>query len=240
LPDAPDVAYLRVEEFVTGSDRAVQEAVRDLGAVKAVVLDLRGNPGGSLPEAVSVADLFLAEGVIMTVARRGGSNQQHLAHRQGTFEEPLVVLVDANTASAAEIVAGALQDNGRALIIGTQTFGKASVQTVIPLEDGSALKLTTARYYTPNGRSIQAEGIQPDIIVKYAKPSEDAAGDEKGRIREKDLQGHIKPEQENDVHEEELSLKDFKNDADMLSDNQLKAAFDILKSWDIMRHNLKN
>ena len=243
LPD--DIRYIRIAAFQERTADDVRKELKRISenniAMKGLILDLRNDPGGLLMQAIEVSDIFLKSGVIVSTRGRMKSMETKSVAQDDRNEVtcPIVVLVNEGTASAAEIVAGALQDNGRALIIGTQTFGKASVQTVIPLEDGSALKLTTARYFTPNGRSIQAEGIKPDIIVKYAKPSDDAVGDEKGRIREKDLQGHIKPEQENDVHEEELPLKDFKNDADMLSDNQLKAAFDILKSWDIMRHNLK-
>ncbi len=153
---------------------------------------------------------------------------------------PLVVLVNEGTASAAEIVAGALQDNGKALVVGTQTFGKASVQTIIALEDGSALKLTTGRYYTPNGRSIQAEGITPDIVVKYIPPSgdvESAVGEREKTLREKDLKGHIKPLKKEDARSEEFKEKDTANSSDLILDNQLKTAVDILKSWDIMKKN---
>jgi carboxyl-terminal processing protease len=244
LPD--DIRYIRIAAFQERTADDVRKELKRISenniAMKGLILDLRNDPGGLLMQAIEVSDIFLKSGIIVSTRGRMKSMETKSMAQDNKNEIscPIVVLVNEGTASAAEIVAGALQDNGRALIVGTQTFGKASVQTVIPLEDGSALKLTTARYYTPNGRSIQAEGIKPDIIVKYAKPSEDAVGDEKDRIREKDLQGHIKSEKENGFHEEDLPLKDFKNDADMLSDNQLKAAFDILKSWDIMRHNLKN
>jgi carboxyl-terminal processing protease len=132
-------------------------------------------------------------------------------------------------------VSGALQDNGRALILGMQTFGKGSVQTVIPLEDGSALKLTTAKYYTPNGRSIQAEGIKPDIIVKYVRPSEGKEMTDEF-IRERDLKGNIEPKKENDTSKDNGAKKE--QDI-LMQDNQLKSALDIIKSWDIMKKNLK-
>jgi carboxyl-terminal processing protease len=151
---------------------------------------------------------------------------------------PIIVLVNEGTASAAEIVAGALQDNGRALIVGTQTFGKASVQTVIPLGDGSALKLTTARYYTPNGRSIQAEGIKPDILVKFVKRTDDTDNGWDERIREKDLKGHIKPSTADGSKLDESAAKDQKDSTELNQDNQLKTAIDILKSWEIMKKNL--
>jgi len=148
---------------------------------------------------------------------------------------PIVILANEGTASAAEIVSGALQDNRRAIVIGTQTFGKGSVQTVIPLENGSALKLTTAKYYTPNGRSIQAEGIKPDIVVKHIRPSEDKELND-DFVRERDLKGHIKSKTETDVNEES-----HKKEQDILiHDNQLKSAIDIIKSWDIMKKNLKS
>jgi len=164
------------------------------------------------------------------------------AEAKDDANEPIcqkVMLLNEGTPSAAEIVSGALQDNGRAVIIGMQTFGKGSVQTVIPLEDGAALKLTTARYYTPNGRSIQAEGITPDIVVKPIRPPEEKAEEkdnaENHMLREKDLKGHIKAPTENEV-----KVDTAKKETDTLDkDNQLKNAIDILKSWDILKKNMK-
>jgi carboxyl-terminal processing protease len=213
-----------------------------------LVLDLRNDPGGLLTQAIEVSDVFLKSGIIVSTRGRVKSMEtKAMAKNDGNEPTcPIVVLVNEGTASAAEIVAGALQDNDRALIMGTQTFGKASVQTVIPLEDGSALKLTTARYYTPKGRSIQAEGIKPDIIVKYIRPSDDAENTAwwEDRITEKDLQGHIKPEKEDgkkiDETQDKNQKKDAKDPSDLANDNQLKTAVDILKSWDIMKKTLKN
>jgi carboxyl-terminal processing protease len=165
--------HLRVRAFnettVIDARRALDEAAERTqasGGISGLVLDMRDNPGGLLDAAVAIADEFLDTGVIVSTRGRNGVLQrEERAHRGSRGSWPMVVLVNSYSASAAEIVAGALQDHGRAVIVGTRTFGKASVQNVIELPDGSALKLTTARYYTPSGRSIQAEGITPDVLI---------------------------------------------------------------------------
>jgi carboxyl-terminal processing protease len=241
-----NIGYVRIAAFQERTSDDLRKALKDLGEklnpMKGLVLDLRNDPGGLLTQAIEVSDVFLKSGVIVSTRGRVKSMEtKAVAKSNGDkITCPMVVLVNEGTASAAEIVAGALQDNNRALIVGAQTFGKASVQTVIPLEDGSALKLTTARYYTPKGRSIQAEGIIPDIIVKYIKPSEDAESTDwkEERIREKDLKGHIKPAKEDGTKVDEIQSKEIKDSSDLADDNQLKTAVDILKSWDIMKKNL--
>jgi carboxyl-terminal processing protease len=242
-----NIGYIRIASFHerTADDlrKALREISEKLQPMKGLVLDLRNDPGGLLIQAIEVSDMFLKSGIIVSTRGRTKNMETKAMARNNGNEIgcPMVVLVNEGTASAAEIVAGALQDNGRALIIGTQTFGKASVQTVISLEDGSALKLTTARYYTPKGRSIQAEGIKPDIVVKYVRPAEDAENNNllrEDRIREKDLKGHIKPAKEDGTELDESQVKDAKDPSDLSHDNQLKTAVDILKSWEIMKKNL--
>jgi carboxyl-terminal processing protease len=242
-----NIGYIRIASFHerTADDlrKALREISEKLQPMKGLVLDLRNDPGGLLIQAIEVSDMFLKSGIIVsTRGRTKNMETKAMARNNGNeISCPIVVLVNEGTASAAEIVAGALQDNGRALIIGTQTFGKASVQTVISLEDGSALKLTTARYYTPKGRSIQAEGIKPDIVVKYIRPAEDAENNNlvrEDRIREKDLKGHIKPAKEDGTELDESQVKNAKDPSDLSHDNQLKTAVDILKSWEIMKKNL--
>ncbi len=241
-----NIGYVRIAAFQerTSDDlrRELKEISGKLNPMKGLILDLRNDPGGLLTQAVEVSDVFLKSGVIVSTRGRVKSMETTAVAKNNGDKVtcPMIVLVNEGTASAAEIVAGALQDNGRALVVGTQTFGKASVQTVIPLEDGSALKLTTARYYTPKGRSIQAEGITPDIIVKYIKPSDDVdnTGMDEERIREKDLKGHIKPAKEDGTKVDEPQTKEIKDSSDFANDNQLKTAVDILKSWDIMKRNL--
>ena len=242
-----NIGYFRIASFHERTADDLRKALRDIGEkvrpMKGLVLDLRNDPGGLLIQAIEVSDIFLKSGVIVSTRGRTKNMETKAMARDDGNEMtcPIVVLVNEGTASAAEIVAGALQDNGRALIIGTKTFGKASVQTVIPLEDGSALKLTTARYYTPKGRSIQAEGIKPDIIVKYVRPSEDTENNYwEDRLREKDLTGHIKPAKEDGTKLDEEVVKDIKDPSDVAHDNQLKTAIDILKSWDIMKKNLNS
>lgn len=234
------VGYLRITSFQERTAEDVKRAIRDMEAkanpLKGIVIDLRNNPGGLLNQSVEVSDAFLKAGVIVSTRGRSKEMESKVTARDDGDEPscPLIVLVNEGSASASEIVSGALQDNGRALIIGTQTFGKGSVQTVIPLENGAAVKLTTARYYTPNGRSIQAEGITPDIVVKPARPAEEAADDQ--QIREKDLRGHIKSPNENGNAKAGEAKPET---ADLLRDNQLKNAIDILKSWDILKRTLK-
>ena len=242
-----NIGYIRIASFNEKTADDLRKALRDIGKkvrlMKGLVLDLRNDPGGLLTQAIEVSDMFLKAGVIVSTRGRTKNMETKAMARDNGNEItcPIVVLVNEGTASAAEIVAGALQDNGRALIIGTKTFGKASVQTVIPLEDGSALKLTTARYYTPKGRSIQAEGIKPDVLVKYVRPSEDTEDNYwEDRLREKDLKGHIKPAKEDGTKLDEAVDKDIKDPSDVAHDNQLKTAIDILKSWDIMKKNLNS
>lgn len=167
------VGWINVRRFQDHVADNIRSAIDDLegtigGELKGLILDLRGNPGGLLREAIAVSDVFLKSGVIVSTAGRGASRQREWSARRGSarYDGPLVVLVDGGSASASEIVAGALQDHGRAHLVGTQTFGKGSVQTVITLDDGSGLKLTVSRYYTPNGRSIHHEGIAPDEVVE--------------------------------------------------------------------------
>jgi carboxyl-terminal processing protease len=195
----PGYGYVRVRSFVERTDkdlRAVLDRLRDEsgGTIQGLVLDLRDNPGGLLDQAVRVADEWLSGGLV--VYTKGRSDDQRQEFRAGSeSDQPayrMVVLVNAGSASASEIVAGALQDQKRALVLGVQTFGKGSVQTVFPLEDGSGLRLTTALYYTPGGRSIQEVGIAPDVVVESVAPKPgDAAEAAPQRLREKDLEGHF-------------------------------------------------
>ena len=253
------IGYIRIATFQERAADEVKKALREVAAnanpLTGLVIDLRNNPGGLLNQSVDVSDLFLKSGIIVsTRGRAQGTESRAVAKDDGDEPTcPIVVLVNEGTASAAEIVSGALQDNGRAVILGTQTFGKGSVQTVIPMEGGAALKLTTSKYYTPKGRSIQAEGITPDITVKLIRPAEEKNGTEEQlmRLRERDLQGHIKslkeleakPENSKKDSKEELkkdTKKEPKKDVDELDkDNQLKFAIDILKSLDILKKNMK-
>jgi carboxyl-terminal processing protease len=179
------ISYVKVGRFQEASAGDLAAALADLrersgGSVRALILDLRGNPGGLLDRAVAIADLFLDGGVIVTVAGRAGIiTEQHTAHAHGSWTGfPMMVLVDQASASAAEIVAGALQDHGRAEIAGLRTYGKGSVQTFLDLADGSGLKLTTARYLTPSGRSLEGAGIDPDIDIEAFEPEVITAGPE--------------------------------------------------------------
>ena len=227
-----DYLYVRITNFNQNTTRELIDAIhRQKSTLKGIILDLRNNPGGLLDQAVSVADVFLQKGLIVyTKGRVPESKMSFSAQKQETDVTcPLVVLINAGSASASEIVAGALQDQHRALLVGERSFGKGSVQTIIPLYDGSAIKLTTAKYYTPSGRSIQAEGIAPDIEVPLivAKKDEQQKLMEKiMKVREKDLEKHL----ENKNKEENKKFQLNKKAKEMLTkDNQLRIAFELVK-----------
>lgn len=238
------IGYIRIAAFQERTVDDLKKALREIEAkarpLKGIVLDMRNNPGGLLNQSVEVSDAFLKSGIIVSTRGRSKSMESRATAKDDGDEPtcPIVVLVNEGTASAAEIVSGALQDSGRALILGAKTFGKGSVQTIIPLEDGAALKLTTAKYYTPKGRSIQAEGIAPDIAVKQIRQPEEKTEEKTNsdnHLRERDLKGHIKSPTENDA-----KTDDAKKETDNLDkDNQLKNAIDILKSWDILKKSSK-
>ena len=191
-----DVGYIRITSFSEQTDRGLRNAVEQLKKqigtrLQGFVIDLRNNPGGLLDQAVAVSDDFLEQGEIVSTRARRTEDAQRFNARGGdiTGGAPVVVLINGGSASASEIVAGALQDHRRAVILGTKSFGKGSVQTVMPLQGNGAIRLTTARYYTPSGRSIQATGIEPDIIVEPARIETLAEG---GRGRESDLRGALR------------------------------------------------
>jgi carboxyl-terminal processing protease len=195
-----DVAYVRISSFsqptIGGLNKAMKEMTDELGdKMKGVILDLRNNPGGLLDQAVAVSDAFLDKGEIVSTRSRHSGQGQRFNAREGDLAKgkPMVVLINGGSASASEIVAGALQDHRRAIIMGTKSFGKGSVQTIIPLPQHGAMRLTTARYYTPSGRSIQAVGIEPDIVVEQARL--EAIDTPAGR-READLRGALRNENE--------------------------------------------
>ena len=235
--------YIRLSQFQEKTDADFDKALKALeeeskGSLKGLILDMRNNPGGLLDQAVKVADRFLDSGVIVSVeGRKEDQKMKFNAHSQGTMPPyPLVVLINGGSASGSEIVAGAIQDHGRGILLGMQTFGKASVQTIYPLKDGSALRLTTARYYTPSGRSIQAKGITPDIVVKPAKPEEEKEAEVVKLPAEKDLERHLTDPANPPVKEKEKPKKEeVKEKEKKPFDNQLDRGLELLKSWEIFK-----
>ncbi len=240
----PGYHWLRITRFSERTTDELHEAIEKANKkpIKGIVLDMRNNPGGLVDEAVSVADTFLAKGNIVSIRGRDNSSiREYSSKKQDTdLNAPMVVLVNAGSASASEIVAGALRDHKRAIILGEKTFGKGSVQNIIPLSDGSGLKLTVALYYTPDGNSIQAEGITPDLEI----PFEPVDADDKKTpqfVREKDLSRHLGNKNTDQGKDDDKSnSKDDKQDkvskidndvADQLAkDNQLRMALQFVKS----------
>jgi carboxyl-terminal processing protease len=239
--------YIMISSFKEKTLDELREAFDALtaeGNLKGLVLDLRSNPGGLLDQAVGISDFFLEDGVIVSI--KGRNDQvvsEYTAERNGNEEDlPVVVLINGGSASASEIVAGALQDHERAIILGTSSFGKGSVQTVKPLKNGSALKYTIARYYTPSGKSIQAEGITPDIKYEYVKPAKEDEEDDKVKVlKEKDLKNHLEAESDQEdeaednspdkdrIHSEGIKLESADRD------NQIQHALNILISYDLFK-----
>lgn len=235
--------YIRIAQFQEKTDDDLDKALKTLrdengGNLRGLVLDLRNDPGGLLDQAVRVAEHFIDEGklIVYTEGREKDSKMKFTSRKGGKEQHyPMVVLINSGSASASEIVAGALQDHKRAVVMGTQSFGKGSVQTIIPLSDNSGLRLTTARYFTPSGRSIQAKGITPDIV---AERIELAATEKKEgmHIREKDLENHFEVEAKGKVGEKTpAKTPTYKTDEQVKTDSQLLRALDLLKGWEILK-----
>jgi carboxyl-terminal processing protease len=244
--------YLRVTQFQEHSDDDVERTLRQLdketGGLKGLILDLRNNPGGLLTQAVKIADVFLDSGLIVyTDGRLENQKQKYFAHKANTWTDfPMVVLVNAGSASASEIVAGALQDHKRAMVLGTQTFGKGSVQTILPLDETSALRLTTARYFTPNGRSIQAKGIEPDLLLDQRGKQLAKSGESGPLLREANLPRHLDhPDggkgtdaggvDEATSEEGADAVPPDVKEGELGHDPQLDRAFELLKSGQVPR-----
>jgi len=206
--------YFKVAQFHRDSAMDLKQSLDSIAddgiELRALIIDLRNNPGGVLQQAVAMADGFLDEGVIVSTRGRNSTMQMEFTAHPGQWlpDTPLMLLVDRSSASASEVLAGALQDHSRALIVGERTFGKGSVQSVLPLRNGAGIKLTTARYYTPSGRSIQAAGIEPDVVIEWDEYAENSAS----RQREADLDRHLGRESgasENELPEMDSALDDF-------------------------------
>jgi carboxyl-terminal processing protease len=251
--------YVRVTQFQERTDddlrRALKTMDKEAGGLQGLVLDLRNDPGGLLTQAVKVSDIFLDSGLIVyTDGRLENQKQKYFAHKAGTWSDfPMVVLVNSGSASASEIVAGALQDQKRALVLGTQTFGKGSVQTILPLDESAALRLTTARYYTPSGRSIQATGIVPDIVLEQtsvlAKADKQGAGPilreanlprhlerpTKGAKETPEGKGGARPQAPDGGEPQSDDVPANVKEGELGSDPQLDHALELLKSWQVFK-----
>ncbi|MBA1148949.1 S41 family peptidase [Ectothiorhodospiraceae bacterium WFHF3C12] len=238
----PGFGYVRITNFQSNTGPAARQAIDALkaqsgGDLKGLVLDLRNNPGGVLNAAVEVSDAFLADGrIVYTEGRIDRAEMSFSATPDDVISDaPLVVLVNGGSASASEIVAGALQDHKRAVIMGSQTFGKGSVQTILPLQGGAAVKLTTARYFTPDGRSIQAEGIAPDVELQRLEltAAQDSAMD---RVKEADLERHLSNGQSGGEPADGEGTEGTGDDAPLAAeDYALSEALNLLKGLNILR-----
>ncbi len=255
----PGYGYIRISNFNRSTTDDLKKALAKLESsdvsLKGLVLDFRNNGGGLLDQSIKVSDLFIEDGIILSIKGRTKRNTREFSASPNTVKRtyPIVALINGGSASASEIVVGALQDHKRALVLGTTSFGKGSVQTVETLRDGSGLKLTIARYYTPSGREIQAKGIEPDVVVKHRFADDsDLEDNEEGFYKEKDLKNHLEPKSDD--------TKDIKPDSDkkkgkkkgsrkheaehmvgpldakqLKSDNQIMRALELLVGYDLFK-----
>ena len=244
-----DVPVLRIASFTEKTfpnlEDAINKHIEEAGGIENIsgfVLDLRNNPGGLLTQAIKVSDAFLNQGEIVSTRGREGTNSERYNATEGDLAEgkPIVVLINGGSASASEIVAGALQDHRRAIVVGTKSFGKGSVQTIMPLQGSGAIRLTTARYYTPSGRSIQALGVAPDVIVEFVPPEPEEEGEEadaQGPRSESDLRGaldndSLSEDEQKQLEDERVAQEETaRRRAD---DNQLAYALDIIKGLSVL------
>lgn len=267
-----DIGYIKIKSFTKTTSNDLDKSLDDLKkqGITKLILDLRNNPGGLLNQAVEVSDRFLEKDnlIVYTKGRTEDQNMRFTTHdKVKRVNYPMIVIVNSGSASASEIVAGALQDLGRAIILGTSTFGKGSVQTIIPLSDGSGLRMTTARYYTPSGRVIQENGILPDItvempVVEEVKEKDKEEGETEKKIqsekermrkflREADLKKHLKGKKSDEtVVEDEPAKKALDEDQkkrmltaldeELEKDTQLRQAVSLLAGWDVMSSSIKS
>ncbi len=249
----PGYGYIRVTNFQANTSDDIMAELKKMEAgevaLRGLILDLRNNPGGLLDQAIEVSDIFLEDETILSIKGRYKKNNKVFKGKpnRSPHNYPIVVLINSGSASSSEIVAGALQDNHRALILGTKSFGKGSVQTVEELPDGYGLKLTIARYYTPSGRSIQAKGIEPDIMIKHKIIEEAEEAEDDGVITEADLRNHLEAEPGIDEYDEDLKPKKKKKKRrtstkygklkleDLNADYQVTRALEILISYNIFK-----
>ncbi|HEY0917450.1 MAG TPA: S41 family peptidase [Solimonas sp.] len=245
----PGMGYLRISSFTTETGSALEREMEKLkkdsgGALKGLVLDLRNNPGGVLDAAVKVSDAFLEKGSVVSIKGRELASARDFTAKPGDLLNgaPIIVMINGGSASASEIVAGALQDQKRAVVVGSKSFGKGSVQTIMPLQSDAAIKLTTARYYTPNGRSIQGEGIEPDIAIRQLKVAKDEQQAAFEGIEEADLKGSLsndkakKKDKEEALKDKEAKAKEAKVAEDLAeSDYALYEALNLLKGLVIVQ-----
>jgi carboxyl-terminal processing protease len=231
------VGYLRITSFSSQASDGVKKAITKFrnkvgGKLQGVIIDLRNNPGGLLDQAVKISDIFLEQGEIVSTRSRQVKDTTRFNARKGDLTSglPLVVLINGGSASASEIVAGALQDHKRAILLGTKSFGKGSVQTIMPLSTQGAMRLTTARYYTPSGRSIQAVGIEPDIVVELANIKSVAS---KPTTREADLRGALENSAADPSNQLDEATKGDKSMENTKQDYQLDRALDLIRGFDL-------